>query len=128
MVLAPMISSVGAWWCLGGYSPLPTYGPYDEDITTLDINYTPPLDIQGAITRARAQQLNLVVSRFLRKALYVNPGKNMLPNDYILVSNTGEDQEGYGERPIGGGYQQRCPNQVGGPSIKFDLESKSRPQ
>jgi hypothetical protein len=28
--------------------------PIDEDITPLDTNDTPPLDIQGAITRARA--------------------------------------------------------------------------
>jgi hypothetical protein len=31
----------------------------DEDITPIDTNNTPQVDIQGPITRARAQQLNL---------------------------------------------------------------------
>jgi hypothetical protein len=63
----------------------------DEDITPLDTNDTPPLDIQGAITRARVRQLNLEVSSFLSKALYVNVENSILPNDYILLRNKGED-------------------------------------
>jgi hypothetical protein len=31
----------------------------DEDITPMDTNNTPQVDIQGPITRARARQLNL---------------------------------------------------------------------
>jgi hypothetical protein len=31
----------------------------DEDITTMDTNNTPLVDVQGPITRARARQLNL---------------------------------------------------------------------
>jgi hypothetical protein len=34
----------------------------DEDITPLDTNNNPPLNVQGPITRARARQLNLEVS------------------------------------------------------------------
>jgi hypothetical protein len=34
-------------------------GEDDEDITPMDTNNTPQVDIQGPITRARAQQLNL---------------------------------------------------------------------
>jgi hypothetical protein len=37
-----------------------------EDITPMDTNNTPQVDIQGSITRARAQQLNLQVISFLR--------------------------------------------------------------
>jgi hypothetical protein len=91
-------------------------GEDDEDITPLDTNDTPPLDIQGAITRARARQLNLEVSSFLSKALYVNVENSILPNDYILLRNKGEDQEGDGEGLRDGGDQQRRPNQVRGPS------------
>jgi hypothetical protein len=92
-------------------------GEDDEDITPLDTNDTPPLDIQGAITRARARQLNLEVSSFLSKALYVNVENSILPNDYILLRNKGEDQEGDGEGLRDGGDQQRRPNQVRGPSV-----------
>jgi hypothetical protein len=101
-------------------------GEDDEDITPLDTNDTPPLDIQGAITRARARQLNLEVSSFLSKALYVNIENSMLPNDYILLRNKGEDQEGVGEGLRGGGDQQRRPNQLGGPSVESDSGSRSR--
>jgi hypothetical protein len=73
----------------------------------LDTNDTPPLDIQGAITRARARQLNLEVSSFLSKTLYVNIENSILPNDYILLRNKGEDQEGDGEGLRDGGDQQR---------------------
>jgi hypothetical protein len=79
----------------------------------LDTNDT-PLDIQGAITKARARQLNLEVSSFLSKALYVNVENSILPNDYILLRNKGQDQEGDGE---GLRDQQRRPNQVRGPSV-----------
>jgi hypothetical protein len=39
-------------------------GKIDEDITHLDAHNTPPLDIQGPITRAHARQLNLEVMLF----------------------------------------------------------------
>jgi hypothetical protein len=45
-------------------------GEDDEDITYLDAHNTPPLDIQGPITRARARQLNLEVSSFLSTSTY----------------------------------------------------------
>ena len=93
-------------------------GIIDEGITPLDTNDTSHLDIQGPITRARAQQLNLEVSSFLSKLLYVNIENIMLPNEYILIRNNGEDKERDGEGLRGGGDQQRRPNQVGGPHVK----------
>jgi hypothetical protein len=41
-----------------GTTPLQE-GEDDEDITPMDTNNTPQIDIQGPITRARARQLNL---------------------------------------------------------------------
>ena len=101
---------------------------HDEDITPLDTNDTSHLDNQGPITKARARQLNLDVSTFLSKSLYVNIENSMLPNEYILLRNNGEDQEGDGEGLRGGGDQQRRPNQVGGSNVKSNSESRSRPQ
>ena len=102
-------------------------GEDDEDITPLDTTNTPPLDIQGAITRARARQLNLQVSAFLSNALYVNIENSMLPNDYILLRNKGEDQEGVGEGLRGGEDQQGRPSRVGGPAqVEFESVSESR--
>ena len=66
-------------------------GEDDEDITPLDAQDDPPLDIQGPITRARARQLNLQVSSFLSKSLYDFENK-LLPNDYIMLRNHGEHQ------------------------------------
>jgi hypothetical protein len=40
----------------------------DEDITPLDTNNNPSLNVQGPITRARARQLNLEVSSFLNSS------------------------------------------------------------
>jgi hypothetical protein len=45
-----------------------------------------------------------------------NVENSILPNDYILLRNKGEDQEGDGEGLRDGGDQQRRPNQVRGPS------------
>jgi hypothetical protein len=38
---------------------------HDKDITPLDAHNTPHTDIQGPITRSRAQQINQQVSLFL---------------------------------------------------------------
>ena len=52
----------------------------DEDITPLDMHNNHPVVIQGLITRAHAQLLNLQVSSFLRTCF--NTFKNrLLPND-----------------------------------------------
>ena len=93
----------------------------------MDTNDTSHLDIQGPITKARARQLNLEVSSFLRKSLYVNIENSMLPNEYILLRNKGEDQEGDGDGLRGGGDQQMRPNQVAGPIVKSNSESRSMP-
>ena len=64
---------------------------HDEDITPLDLHNDPLLDIQGPITRARARQLNLEVSSFLSNSFYDFKNR-LLPNDYIMLRNQGEDQ------------------------------------
>ena len=63
----------------------------DEDITSSDAHET-PLDIQGPITRARAQQLNLEVRSFLSTSFYDFENR-LLSHDYIVIRNKGEDQE-----------------------------------
>jgi hypothetical protein len=63
----------------------------DEDITPMDTNNTPLVDVQGPITRARARQLNLQESSFLSNYSYAFES-SMLPNDLIILRNEGEDQ------------------------------------
>jgi len=65
--------------------------PCDEDITPSNAQDDPPLDIQGPITRACARQLNLQVSSFLSKSFYDFENR-LLPNDYVVLWNHGEDQ------------------------------------
>jgi hypothetical protein len=64
----------------------------DVDITPMDIQEVPPLDIQtiqGPITRARARQLNLEVS-FLLSVSINNCENGLLPNFYNMIRNQGE--------------------------------------
>jgi hypothetical protein len=64
----------------------------DEDITPMDIQEVPPLDIQtiqGPITRARARQLNLEVSSLLSVSIN-NCENGLLPNFYNMIRNQGE--------------------------------------
>jgi hypothetical protein len=68
----------------------------DEDITPMDTNNTPQVDIQGPITRARAQQLNLQVISCLHNYSCAFES-SMLPNDLIILRNEGEDQQGMGK-------------------------------
>jgi len=75
----------------------------------LDAQDDPPLDIQGPITRARARQLNLQVSSFLSKSLYDFENK-LLPNNYIVLQNHGEDQG------MHKGWLRGVENQQGRPS------------
>ena len=95
----------------------------DEDITTMDTNNTPQVDIQDPTTRARARQLNLQVSLFLSN--YSCEFENsLLPNNLIMLRNKGEDQQGRGEG-LGGVEDQRgCPDQDGGPN-RFNFVSVS---
>jgi hypothetical protein len=82
----------------------------DEDITHFDACNTSPLDIQDPITRARARQLNLEVSSFLSTSTYSFKNR-LLPNDYIVIRNQGEDQEMYGEGLGGVEVQQGSASQ-----------------
>jgi hypothetical protein len=96
----------------------------DEEITHLDAHNTSPLDIQGPITRARARQLNSEVSSFLSTSIYDFENR-LLPNDYIMIKNQGEDQEMHGEGLGGVEVQQESASQVGDP-IQVDFESTSQ--
>ena len=63
-------------------------GEDDEDITPMDTNNTPQVDVQGPFTRARARLLNLKVSLFLSN--YSCDFENsLLPNDLIVLRNKG---------------------------------------
>jgi hypothetical protein len=94
-------------------------GEDDEDIAPLDAHNTPPLDIQGPITRARAQQLNLEVSSLLNSSFY-NFENRLLPNDYIVIRNMGEDQ-GEAREDLGGAQVQQ-----GRPSHQIQVEAESK--
>jgi hypothetical protein len=77
-------------------------GEDDEDITTSDITI-PSIELQGPITRSRAQQLRRQVNLFLCSS--ANDHENrLLPNELIIFRNQGVDhgeheghQEGVGE-------------------------------
>jgi hypothetical protein len=84
-------------------------GEDDEDITPSDARNT-LLNIQGPITRARARQLNLHMSSFLSTSFYDFENR-LLPNDYILIKNEGDDQRMHVER-----------------SLESDKASKGRPR
>jgi hypothetical protein len=97
-------------------------GEDDEDITPMDTNNTPLVDVQGPVTRSRTRQLNLQVSSFL--CIYSCAFENsVLPNDLIVLRNEGEDQHGHGEG-LGMEDQQGRPDQGGGPN-RFDFVSVS---
>jgi hypothetical protein len=87
----------------------------DEDITPLDTNNNPPLNVQGPITRARARQLNLEVSSFLNSSSYDYENR-LLPNDYSVIRNHGEGQGILGEGLGGVEDQQGHTSQEGGPN------------
>ena len=90
-----------------------------EDITPSDTHIDHPLDIQGPIIGALARQLNLEVSSFLSTSLY-DIENMMLPNDYIVIGNHGEEM--LRERLRGVEDQQGRPDQGGGLN-RFDFES-----
>jgi hypothetical protein len=85
----------------------------DEDITPLDTNNNPPLNVQGPITRAQARQLNLEVSSLLNSSSYDYENK-LLSNDYIVIRNHVEGQEILGEGLGGLEDQQGHTSQEGG--------------
>ena len=95
----------------------------NEDINPLHTHITYQ---EGPITRVRARQLKIPVSSFLGTPFCDYKGK-LLPNDIIIFSNFGVDQEVLRERHGGGEDQHGRPSQVGGPiHIKFESTSDSR--
>jgi hypothetical protein len=98
-------------------------GEDDEDITPMDTNNTPQVDIQDPITHTHARQLNLQVISFLRNYSCAFEC-SMLPNDLIVLRNEGEDQQGRG-KDLGGVEDQRGrPDQDESPN-RFDFVSVS---
>ena len=89
---------------------------------------TPPiLDLQGLITRAHAQRLNLEVSLFLSSCRYVTFENDLLSNDYIMIRNHGEDQDMLEGGLEGVEDQQGRARQDGGPKqTDFESVSESR--
>jgi hypothetical protein len=98
-------------------------GEDDEDISPMDTNNTPQVDIQGLITRARARQLNLQVISFLRNYSCAFES-SMLSNDLIVLRNEGEDQQGRG-KDLGGVEDQRGHPDQDGSQNRFDFVSVS---
>src|SRR5581483_3485759 len=75
-------------------------GENDEDITSIHRTKTPPIVIQGPITRAPARQLHQLVSSFLSTGVY-SFEDGMLPNnsvDYIILRNFGDEHAGLGNQ------------------------------
>jgi hypothetical protein len=95
----------------------------DEDITPMYTTETPPIVIQGPITRAHVRQLHQQMSAFLCTRAY-SCEDGMLSNDiidYIVLRNFGEDHEGLGDQQGSGGKQGGRPSQDGGPiQLGFD--------
>jgi hypothetical protein len=94
----------------------------------MDTNNT-QVDIQGPITHARAQQLNLQVISFLRNYSCAFES-SMLPNDLIILRNEGEDQQVRG-KDLGGMEDQRGRTDQDGSPNGFDfisvLDSRNSP-
>jgi hypothetical protein len=89
---------------------------FDEDITPLDANNIPG-------PRARARELNLEVSSFLKPSFYTFD-KRLLPNDYIVIRNKGEDQNMH-RKGLGGVEVQQEGARHGGDPNQVDFESVS---
>jgi hypothetical protein len=105
-------------------------GEDDEDITMLDTTI-PSIELQGPITRSRAQQLRCYVNSFL--CSFTNDLENrLLPNDVIIIRNEGVDhgehaghQEGAGE-PRKHTQHGGTPSQLGIQESDFKSNSESR--
>lgn len=80
---------------------------------------TPQVIMQGTITKACAQQLNLHVSLFLSTSLY-DCEKRLLPNDLIMIVNY-EEKLGDGQ-----GHHLRSNQDRGPPHIKYEYTPESR--
>jgi hypothetical protein len=105
---------------------IPKY-PSDEDITTSDTS-TPSIEVQGPITRSRAQQLRRQVNLFLCSS--TNDLENRwLTNNLIVIRNQGVDHGGHVGHKKGARDPRKHAQQGGGPSEfrvqESDCESNS---
>ena len=98
-------------------------GACHEDITPSDAPVDPPTIMQGPMTQVRMRQLNLQVSSFLSDPFHSFENR-LLPNDVVLLRNSGEAHEVLGERCGGGEDQQGRPTQAGG-LAQLNFESAS---
>jgi hypothetical protein len=98
----------------------PGHRPIDETITMSETT-TPSIEMQGPITRSRAQQLRRQVNSFL--CLSANDLENRwLPTDLIVIRNQGVDHGGHV------GYQEGAGNpikhaQLGGDPSQFGVQA-----
>jgi hypothetical protein len=131
--VSPTFNISDLWPYLGEEDEVPSRttpiqeGEDDEDITTSDTTI-PSIELQGPITRSRAQQLRRLVNSFLCPS--ANDLENrLLPNVLIVIRNQGVDhgeheghQEGAGE-PRKHAQHGESPSQFG--IQKSDFESNS---
>jgi hypothetical protein len=97
-------------------------GKDDEDITTSDTT-TPSIELQGPITRSRAQQLRCQVNSFLCSS--ANDLENrLLPNDLIVIRNQGVDHGGHVRHQEGARESRKHAQQGGGP-IQFGVQESN---
>ncbi len=77
----------------------------------------PSIELQGPITRSRAQQLRCYVNSFL--CSFTNDLENrLLPNDLIVIRNQGVDHGGHVGHQESAGEPRKHAQQGGGP-IQF---------
>jgi hypothetical protein len=106
---------------------LRTWGLADEDITTSDTT-TPSIEVQGPITRSRAQQLRRSINLFFYSS--ANDLENrLLSNDLIVIRNQGANYRGHVGHQEGVGELRKHTQQGGGPRQfrvqEFDFDSNS---
>jgi hypothetical protein len=99
----------------------------DEDITTSDTTI-PSIELQGPITRSRAQQLRHQVNLFL--CSFANDLENrLLPNDLIVIRNQKVDHGEHAGHQEGAGETRKHAQHGGSPSQfgiqESDFESNS---
>jgi hypothetical protein len=104
-------------------------GEDDENITTLDTPI-PSIELQGPITRSRAQQLRRQVNSFL--CSFANDLDNiLLPNDLIVIRNQGMYHGEHARHQKGSGESRKhaqlgeSPSQFGIQESNFESNSES---
>jgi hypothetical protein len=89
-------------------------GSPDEDITTSDTTI-PFIELQGPITRSRAQQLHHQVNSFLCSSAN-NLENRLLTNDLIVIRNQKVDHREHVEHQKGVGEPRKHAQHGGSPS------------